>query len=210
VTTIDLLFPVVGTRLPVDHGYALYGAISRLLPALHDGSLRFGMAPVTGPHVGNGLLQVDSTQSRLRLRLSATDIPQVLPLAGKGLDVMGHRIRLGVPQIRSLQPVPSLIARTVAIKKATAPDTFLDSAQRQLDELGIGGRLRVPERLGKAGHREPARRVLRIKDVRIVGYSLLVEDLSESDSLKLQAEGLGGRRHLGCGLFVAAREGGAA
>jgi CRISPR-associated protein Cas6 len=205
MTTIDLLFPVVGTRLPVDHGYALYGAISRLLPSLHDGSVRFGMAPVTGPHVGNGLLQVDSTQSRLRLRLSATDVPRVLPLAGKGLDVMGHRIRLGVPQIHALHPVPSLIARTVAIKKAIAPETFLGSARRQLDELGIGGRPRVPERLGQGGRAEPTRRVVRIKDVRIVGYSLLVEGLTPAESLKLQTEGLGGRRHLGCGVFVPAR-----
>lgn len=33
---VDLAFRVMGTTLPVDHGYALYSAINRLVPALHD------------------------------------------------------------------------------------------------------------------------------------------------------------------------------
>src|SRR5262245_37090545 len=59
MATVDLLFPVVGARLPTDHGYVLYGALSRTLPCLHDDSVPFGMAPVTGQYVGNGLIQLD-------------------------------------------------------------------------------------------------------------------------------------------------------
>jgi CRISPR-associated protein Cas6 len=205
MTTIDLLFPVVGTRLPADHGYGLYSALSRTLPCLHDAGVRFGLAPITGPHIGDGLLQIDPSQSRLRLRLSAADIPHVLLLAGKGLDVLGHRIRLGVPQIEPLHPAPSLIARTVAIKKATEVGSFLQVARLQLDELGIAGKPRVPEHLDKRGHREPIRRILRIKNVRIVAFSLLVEGLTPEESVRLQEAGLGGRRHLGCGVFLPAR-----
>src|SRR5262249_2996205 len=157
------LFPVVGSHLPTDHGYALYSSLSHLLPSVHRGAVKFGMAPITGPYIGRGLLQIDVRQSRLRLRLPAADIARGLPLAGKGLDVMGHRIGLGVPQIEALQPAPSLIARTVAIKNATDHQSFLDSARKQLDELEIGGCLRVPERIAKDGHAEPIRRVLRIK-----------------------------------------------
>ncbi len=208
MTTVDLLFPVIGSRLPTDHNYALYSALSRWVPCLHDGSVEFGLAPVTGPYVGNGFLQVDHSQSRLRLRLSAADVPKVLPLAGKELGVMGRRIRLGAPQIQALHPAPLLIARMVAIKNATDPDTFLGSARRQLDELGIGGGLRVPEHRGRDGRAEPARRVLRIKTACIVGYSLLAERLKPDESLRLQESGLGGRRHLGCGVFVPARDGG--
>ncbi len=32
---VDLCFPVLGQTLPSDHGYALYAALSRVLPALH-------------------------------------------------------------------------------------------------------------------------------------------------------------------------------
>jgi CRISPR-associated protein Cas6 len=207
MSVVDLLFPVLGTCLPTDHSYALYSALSRLLPCLHDGGVRFGMAPITGPHIGRGLLRIEPSRSRLRLRLSASDIPRILPLAGKGLDVLGHRIRLGVPRTEPLQPAPSLIARTVTIKKATEIGSFLEVVRLQLHELGIVGKARVPEHFDKRGHREPIRRVLRIKNVRIVAFSLLVEELIPQESVRLQEAGLGGRRHLGCGVFLPARVG---
>jgi CRISPR-associated protein Cas6 len=203
---VDLLFPVVGARLPTDHGCALYSAMSRLLPCVHDGTVRFGMAPVTGQYVGNGLIQLDPLRSRLRLRLADTDIRRLLPLAGKGLEVMRHPIRLGVPQVRALEPSASLYARTVAIKHATDVASVCAVARRQLDEIGIGGQVRVPNHVVKGGGVEPQRRVLRIKEAVIVGFALLVEGLTDEESLRLQELGLGGRRRMGCGFFVPARE----
>jgi CRISPR-associated endonuclease/helicase Cas3 len=32
---VDLAFRLTGRKVPVDHGYALYSAMSRLLPELH-------------------------------------------------------------------------------------------------------------------------------------------------------------------------------
>lgn len=207
---VDLVFPVLGSRLPTDHGYALYGAMSRLLPCLHDGSFPFGFVPITGPHVGEGLLQVDPAQSRLRLRVPPSEIPRVLPLAGKPLEMMGHRVRLGVPQVEALQPAAALIARTVTINyefnesEFLKVEGFLKSARRQLNNLGIEGTCRIPEGIDREGRKAPLRRVVRIKKVRIVGYSLLVENLKAEESLRLQAYGLGGRRRLGCGVFLPA------
>jgi CRISPR-associated protein Cas6 len=45
------------------------------------------------------------------------------------------------------------------------------------------------------------RRTLRIKDKEVVGYEVLVEALTAEESLNLQEHGLGGRRHMGCGIF---------
>jgi CRISPR-associated protein Cas6 len=206
MATVDLLFPVVGVRLPTDHCYLLYSALSRLLPRVHDNGVCFGMAPVTGQYVGNGLIQLDPLRSRLRLRLADTDIRRLLPLAGKGLQVMRHHIRLGVPHVRALEPSPALYARTVAIKHATDVASVCAAARRQLDEIGIGGRVRVPDHVVKGGRVEPQRRVLRIKEAVIVGYALLVEGLTDEESLRLQEAGLGGRRRMGCGFFVPAQE----
>jgi CRISPR-associated endonuclease/helicase Cas3 len=150
-------------------------------------------------------LLIDPKRSLLRLRLSASDLPHVLALAGKGIEVMGHDIRLGVPQVTALVPAASLISRAVAIKNATEPASFLKAARKQLDELGIRGRLHLPERRTKTGHLEPSRRVIRIKDTRIICFSLLVEGLTPEESIRLQEAGLGGRRHLGCGLFLPAQ-----
>jgi CRISPR-associated protein Cas6 len=165
------------------------------------------MAPITGQYLGEGLLHLEPLRSRLRFRVPAVDIPHVLPLAGKGLDVMGHRIRLGAPGLQALSPVPSLIARTVTFKHATEVGPFLETARRHLTELGIGGDLQVPTRLAKNGQVEPHRHVLRVKEACIICFSLLVEGLTPDESLRLQEVGLGGKRHMGGGVFVPARNG---
>ncbi len=201
---IDLSFPLLGPSLPTDHGYELYAAISRLLPALHDG-LNCRIAPVRGSYAGDGKLQLDARYSRLRVRLAPEAIARVLPLAGKALEVGGHRIRLGVPQVRALVPAPALAARLVTIKGFTEPADFLAAARRQLDEQGIAGQVGIP--LAERGPHEgkPRRRVLQIKGRKVVGFSLQVAELSADESLRLQENGLGGRGKMGCGFFLPAR-----
>ena len=199
---IDLLFPAVGTRLPTDHGYSLYSCVSRLLPCLHDGSIPFALVPITGQHVGKGLIALDTSRSRLRHRLPAADLPRVLPLAGKTLNLLGHRLTLGVPQVFPIRPAPSLKARSVTFKNSTEPEPFLRRAKIELDRLGIRGRLQMPWHIDREGRFEPHRHVMRVKDSRIVCFPLRVEGLSPEDSLRLQETGLGGRRHMGGGVFV--------
>jgi CRISPR-associated protein Cas6 len=174
---IDLSFPVLGTSLPTDHGYELYAALSRVLPALHDGELPSRIAPVRGTYGGDGLLQLDRRYSRLRIRLALEAIPQVLPLAGKALEVGGHRVRLGVPQLSALVPAPALAARLVTIRvahveRAPEPTEFLDAARRRLDAMGIGGEAGIPmvEIGPHAG--TPRRRILRIRQRKVVGFAL--------------------------------------
>src|SRR5262245_21601760 len=116
MSTVDLVFPVSGERLPVPHGYPLYAGLSRVLPALHDGSVDFGLGAITGQYVGRGVLRLYPRGSILRLRLGAADIPRVLPLAGKVADVAGDRVRLGVPHVEALAPAPELVSHFVTIK----------------------------------------------------------------------------------------------
>jgi len=44
---VDLAFRLTGSKVPVDHGYALYSAISRLLPEIH-GAKNIGVHPIWG------------------------------------------------------------------------------------------------------------------------------------------------------------------
>lgn len=188
MTHLELHFPLQGHTLPTDHGYALFGALSRLLPEAHDSDW-LAVATLPGVARGDGTLHLDR-QAPLKLRLPQDRIPLVLKLAGKRLNIGGHDLRLGVPQIFLLQPAPALYARLVTIKKFTEPDPFLDAVCRKLDELGI--------------HGEPAlgpRRVVRVGQHTIVGFGLAVHELSDEASLVLQERGMGGRRHMGCGFF---------
>lgn len=46
------------------------------------------------------------------------------------------------------------------------------------------------------------RQSLRIKDRQIVGYCIAFENLRPEESICLQQQGIGGRRKMGCGVFV--------
>jgi CRISPR-associated endonuclease/helicase Cas3 len=202
---VDLLFPVLGTTLPIDHNYLLYGALSKLVPRFHDpnGNLRF--TAINGQRGAPGQLGLFD-KSRLRCRLNHDAIADVLPLAGKSLQVGDHRIRLGVPQVAALIPATTLIARIVTFKNADTPEHFLEHSRQLLKEMNINGEPGIP--LIQAGPRqgEPRRMIVRIKGKRVIGYALRVEGLTAEESIKLQEEGLGGRARMGCGFFVAMKE----
>lgn len=193
---VTVHFPVQGRQLPADHGYALYSAITRQLPALHGASW-LGIELISGVPWREGIIVLPTRGAHLRLRVPADQYGLVLPLSGKRLDIGGQFIRLGIPSARPLMPAASLYARVVTIKKFTEAEPFLDAARRQLDSLGITTTLQLP--LDEQGRFR--RRVLTIKDKTIVGFSLAAHDLSDDESLLLQSVGIGGRRAMGCGLF---------
>jgi CRISPR-associated endonuclease/helicase Cas3 len=114
----------------------------------------------------------------------------MLKLAGKRLEVDGHAIRLGAPQIHLLKPATTLYARIVTIKGFTEPEPFLDAVCRKLDELGVKGEPICGER-----------RVVKVGNHTIVGFGLTMHELSDQCSLILQERGIGGRRRMGCGFF---------
>lgn len=197
-TIIKVRFPLYGKRLSADHGYALYGAISRRLPQLHDAA-SIGVEMISGVPFSQGIIALPTQGGALYLRLPADRYGEVLPLAGQKLDIENHTVTLGIPVARPLTPASSLYARFVTIKKFTEPDSFLEAANRQLAQLGIRAALELPrDETGRF-----RRRVMKIKDARIVGFSLAAHDLSDDDSIKLQSIGLGGRRAMGGGIFNA-------
>ncbi len=210
MTSIDLVFPVGGPAIPRDHGYGLYAALSRLLPSVHSAK-DIGIFPIRGRPIGDGTLAL-GRQSALRIRVPADRLPLLLPLAGKAIEVDGHRVRIGVPRVQALVPAATLASSLVLIKIAHAeergvtPDMFLAAARKQLDALGIAGEPALPlvESGPHAG--EPRRRVIRVKDQTHAGYAMIVEGLTAEESIRLQEMGIGGRRLMGCGLFGHERE----
>lgn len=203
--TVDLVFPALGNTLPTDHAYALYGALSQIVPDFHDETRSVRFAPITGRAAPDGRLQI-TEYSCLRVRLADDAVRCVLPLAGKRLAVGDALVRLGVPRLQSLVAAPSLIARLVTFKNADTPERFLATAQVKLADLGVNGKLQLPVHVQGERVGTPVRRVVRVRGVTIPGYSLIVAELSSSDSLLLQESGLGGRTRLGCGFFNADQE----
>lgn len=191
---LDLLFPVRGRLIPIDHGYQLYAALCHQLespqdPWLHTHS-QLGLHPIRGRYQGCGQLALNS-HSRLGLRLPSDLIHRFLPLAGKRLTLGDATIDLGIPQPQALKPAPNLYAHLVTTRNGDDEARFDDEISRQLAALGIQGKTQ----------RGP-RRVFRIKEKKVVAHTLLVSQLTAEESIRLQEAGVGGRRKLGCGVFV--------
>ena len=149
--------------------------------------------------------------SCLHVRIQAAYLPQILPLAGKTLEIGGYRVTVGTPDVAALVSSASLYSRLVTIKGFMQPDEFLDAANRQLQLLGIRAAASLVEQQDKVsanqdsetGTRSPVlRRTLRIRDKEIVGFALRVEGLTADESIRLQEAGIGGRRKFGCGIFL--------
>ena len=187
--SIDLAFRLTGSAVPVDHGYALYAALSRILPEIHSAT-DIAVQPIRGVYSGNGTLHL-ADFSRLILRLPDEQIQTYLKLAGKRLAVDDHPLSVGVPEIRTLRPVVRLRARLVTIKGFLQEDEFLAAAKRQLEQRGIKGQAHIG-----------TRRTFRVRDKQVVGFEMGVTQLTAEESLTLQEQGLGGRRKMGCGVFV--------
>lgn len=197
---IDLAFQLVGSTIPLDHGYALFAALCRIIPELH-GNRRLGVHPIRGRQVAPGVLAlVDG--SRLRLRIPSEEIAPYLAVAGRELVLGDHRVRVGIPRVESLIPAASLAARLVTFKNALTPESSIEHMRGALAGLAIDAAPQLV--LASQGPRtgQPLRRVLRVKDKRIVGYAVRVQGLTAEASITLQEHGLGGRRRMGCGVFV--------
>jgi CRISPR-associated endonuclease/helicase Cas3 len=204
---VEVSFPVLGLSLPANNGYPLLGAIAGVMNGEH---LRPGesLESVGGRGIEKGIIRV-TPETRLRIRtFRPADICVVL--GGKVLDVSGHLIQLGIPEVWDLVPAPLLVSRIVTYalkhklgsKETPSADLVLESARGEMARLGIDGL--VTARTIPDGPRkdQPIRRVVRICNRNLVGYSLQVSGLSPQGSIMLQSVGLGGKRHHGCGIFV--------
>ena len=191
---VDLAFPVRGAPLPLDHGFALFSALCRVLPALHE-QPTWGVHPVLGQRRDRGLHLLPA--SRIKLRLPLAEIAVVMPLAQATLDVAGATVSLGFPQVFPLTPAASIRARFVTISGFQDAEPLTLALERQLAELP--GLAQAPGTLDITLGR---RRICEIHGKRIVGFAVGLTGLHAEASLAVQRHGLGGRRHMGAGIFV--------
>ncbi len=210
---LEIQFNLRGKTLPADHGYALYSAVKQLLQASEDQSLPndlpsdVRLCSVPGIPDRSGMIYLNRG-SRFRLRCPSEQMQTWYRLLqNQVLDIRGHLIRLVQPRITLPEASDTLASRLVtfkleAIDHADVPRYFLESCQKGLERLDIKGKAFIP-----SDHDgDLARRTLQIRNKKVVGYSVVVEGLSQEDSLKLQWYGLGGRQHFGCGWFYPAKE----
>lgn len=193
---VDWVAPIQGEQFPADHCYGLFSACCRIIPEVRQHS-EIGILSIPGIPDQEGKIFL-TKQSHLRIRVPINKIPLVYPLAGKTIKVGIHEIKIGIPNIYVVKPSSTLKARIVIIKGYLNPDEFLEAVQRQLDALEIKGKISIP--FNQEG--KPSRKTMKIKRFTVVGFTTEVSELSDEDSLKLQYFGIGGKRHIGAGIFL--------
>jgi CRISPR-associated protein Cas6 len=197
---VDLSFAITGRLLPVDHAYALAEAVWAVLPWLRT-EPNAGIHQIHVAESGNGWYRPDeasgqrlhlSRRTKMVLRLPKERLGQARRLVGATLDVGGCPLEVGKSSVRPLSTLPTLFARYVATPPESDEQQFLSHAAGLLEGEGCPVRKLV---CGRA-------HVIRTPGGDILTRSLMVADLEVQASVKLQQQGLGPGRQLGCGLFL--------
>lgn len=200
---VDILFTIDCRRLPVDHAYALSAALRETLPwiaeqgsgvAVHTVHVAGSQNGWERPEHGSDQYLIVSKRTKLTVRVSKERADELMEdLRDKTLDVSGCRLTVRRGKIRPLSKETTMLSRYVATLPGGSEDAFLAWAVQQLSEQGI----RVRKAL--CGKTTP----LTTPDGAIHTRSLMLADLSPEDSVRLQQEGLGPHREMGCGIFIA-------
>ena len=197
---IDLCFRIECRELPVDHAWALYQGLRRLLPWI-DGDARVAIHSVHGATSGNGwirppevpgsLLQLPR-RTRLYLRIPAEREPDALALCGCELRLDDYRMKLGDCHPKALVPSDTVFSRSLTGDYVDDEEAFTRWVADTLLERGI----RLRKMLCGLRH------VIHRPGDDIAARSVMLSDLEPMESIRLQESGIGSGRKLGCGIFL--------
>ena len=185
---VDVAFAIAGVTLPEDYALALSRAVAEHLPWL-ESDPDAGIHPLRGAPTDYGVMLLPR-RAKLILRLRRHRVADALTLTGRSLAVGTSKLVVGIGAVRELQPYGALYAHLVATGCAEEK-AFLAGVSERLVTLAtqcavICGR----------------RRSVRAAEREIVGFGLMLHELTPEHSLLVQSVGLGGERKLGCGIFV--------
>ncbi len=196
---VDLVFSIRCRCLPVDHSYLLSQAISRVLPWFVD-EAHAGLHTIHVAESGNGWMRPDdpnallhlSRRTRLMLRLPKQRIEDAGKLSGRTLDVAGNSLEVEKSTVKLLSTITTLFARYIVTRDGADEDAFMQEAMAQLNGMGIR-----PKKM-LCGMKN----IIATPEQVIHTRSLMLADLTVEEAVKLQQQGLGPNRKLGCGLFI--------
>jgi CRISPR-associated protein Cas6 len=198
---VDVLFSIECRQLPVDHAYALSDALTRVCPWMaHEPGLAVHAVHVAGsqngwerPAHGTANHIQLSRRTKLTIRTPKSRVDSLLDaLTGSRISVADCPLTIGEGKVRPLSKETTLFARYLVTSPAEDETAFLQAAAEALARMDI----RVRKAL--CGKHTP----LSTGDGEILTRSLMLADLSTDESIRLQQQGLGPRRLMGCGIFI--------
>ena len=191
---VDVAFSLRGAAIPADHGWHLFRLLAERLAWLAAEPVA-GVHPIRGSRAVAGEVYLGA-RARLMLRLPQGRAEQAFALSGARLD-LGDGVEVGSARLRPLFAHGTLYSPFVSTGTADEAD-FQREINAQLQRAGIGCKV-ICGRIRRA----------QTQDAEMVGFGLMLHELSPEDSLRMQAAGLGVGRKLGCGILVPHKSAGA-
>jgi len=184
----DIQFELKGDALPMDHAWTLYQGLLTLAPWLADDET-IGIHPVLGIHTGGGEMILNH-RAKLVLRSPAARLNDLAQLSGHAFSVSGHTLSLGASKLKPLTQHTPLYAHTVCTGSEDEK-IFTKDIIGQLDSMNISSRFIC----GKPQKFFDGEKI-------VTGYSLMLHGLPIEHAIRVQQQGLGLHRKLGCGIFI--------
>jgi CRISPR-associated protein Cas6 len=196
---LDVSFRIGCKCLPNDHAWDLSQALQQALPWLAE-IQGAGIHLIHGAGSQNGWMRPEgpddlihlSKRARLTLRIPAEQVGAAIAVEGQVLEVGEYRVELSKASVKPLSTYEVQFSRNVLCDADTSDERFLSYAADELRALGI-----TPRKLMSGMTQQ-----IRSPDGVLSTRSLMVADLEPQEAVKLQEDGLGPNRLLGCGLFV--------
>ncbi len=195
---VDMVYGIRCRSLPVDHVYALSQAIQAALPWF-AAEERAGVHAIHVAESGNGWMRPDdpnallhlSRRTKLVLRVPKHRVDDAHRLTGQTLDIQGNPLQIEKASVRPLSDLSTLFARYIVTDGADE-NAFLRDVLKQLNDMSV----RPKKMLCGIEH------VILTPQRSIRTRSLMLAELTLPESIRLQQQGLGTERKLGCGLFI--------
>ena len=191
---VDVAFTLRGATIPTDHGWHLFRLLAERLDWLAAEDYA-GVHPIRGSRAVAGEVYLGA-RARLMLRLPRERVEASFALSGARL-ALGKGIEVGGARLRPLFAHGTLYSPFVATGTADEAG-FERDVSAELQSAGIACKV-ICGRMRRA----------QTQDAEIVGFSLMLHELTPEDSLRMQAAGLGAQRKLGCGIFIPHKSAGA-
>ena len=197
---LDLIFNIECKQLPVDHAHALSEAIKAKLPWLEQEPLA-AIHPIHVAGSQNGWIRADhspdelihlSKRTKFTLRIPKERKADAKQLTGKTLDIAGNCLKIGQPKEKPLSTMGTIFSRFIVCKADESEEEFLHRMVEELGQMGV--------RIRKALCGTETE--LHTPEGPLLTRSLMLADLPTEESIRLQQQGIGEHRLMGCGIFI--------
>jgi CRISPR-associated protein Cas6 len=197
---VDVAYKINCKCLPLEHAMALSAAIQKALPWISDEE-KAGIHLIHGAESGNGWMRPEdptnellhlSRRTRMTLRLPKLRLDDANELTGKTLKIDGHELSVGESQVKLLSTQSTLFSRYVVSIETESEDDFLHRVYKTLKSMDV----HINKIMCGKNH------ILKGHYGDIFTRSVMLAELKPEDSIKVQQEGIGEGRQLGCGLFI--------